>query len=94
MYAVSHVNVSCARERGESDQRRQMAALVSSLPLYSQSSPSLAPIIPRISYVGNLVTKKFEKPFGSNLITRMCCGRLHVSAHARNAAVAGWTLER
>ena len=59
MYAVSHVNVSCAREGG-ADQRdmRQMAAPVSSLPLYSQSSPriaSLALIVPPISHVGNLV---------------------------------------
>ena len=64
MFAVSHVNVSCAScaREGETDQRdmRQMAAPVSSLPCILNpplASLSLAPIMPPISHVGNLVEK-------------------------------------
>ena len=67
MYAVSPMLMCRVLERGES-LIREGRWQHQSPPQYSQSSPSLAPIIPRISYVGNLATKKFEKPFGSNLI--------------------------
>ena len=66
----------------------------------SHQSPLVFSILPSprsasllIPHMWGILCKKFEKPFGSNLSGK-CCGQLHVSAHARNAAVAGWTLER